>query len=392
MKVKGKEARSARSISINSSYCLAVVLIVAALLLHQLKFNSTKQSASSLGIKNVGTVDVPVVVDKNDVEASTSTSKVLSEIGEALLDAMGILDSSEHHEQHNTKQLVAVRDALRGSAQNFRHPHTLPGILEQEGINVLNAYVNCSTKEECSTQLLYHLSNGLSTQLIPRHARHGNRTRIFDRMFMSSLIESNKHRVVKGSKCFEWSPIFYTQHGQVFGDVCDSSWKFDFTERLDTLRAVPDSNGGGSLQGDICTGSSVPKELENSFDFILMTDVLEHLPDPFVAMNIVYKLLKPGGLLLKTVPWFTMTHSEYHYWGANAKGLLEVLERANFTVEELRTCGSPNSVIQWMYGMNADFFDEDSDLFKCGTETPGQVKKRGWKPNFLQAQAVATKG
>lgn len=37
---------------------------------------------------------------------------------------------------------------------------------------------------------------------------------------------------------------------------------------------------GNSIKGDICGGSAiVPPELENSFDFILMTDVLEHLPD-----------------------------------------------------------------------------------------------------------------
>lgn len=150
---------------------------------------------------------------------------------------------------------------------------------------------------------------------------------------------------------------------------------------------------GNSIKGDICGGSAiVPPELENSFDFILMTDVLEHLPDPFVAMQVIYRLIKPGGLLLKTVPWFTMTHSKWHYWGANAKGLLEVLERANFTVEKLRRCpNNPNSVIQWMYGMNADFFSPSSDVFVCAEETADQVKNRGWKPNFLQAQAIATK-
>ncbi len=88
-----------------------------------------------------------------------------------------------------------------------------------------------------------------------------------------------------------------------------------------------------------------------------------------------------------------MTHNKYHYWGANAKGLLEVLERANFTVEKLRSCPrNPSSVTQWMYGMNADFFEEGSDLLQCDEETPEQVKNRGWKPNFLQAQAVAVKG
>ena len=72
-----------------------------------------------------------------------------------------------------------------------------------------------------------------------------------------------------------------------------------------------------------------------------------------------------------------MTHSKFHFWGANAKGLLEVLARANFTVEKLRRCPghNPNGVVQWMYGMNADFFEEGSDLFQCDEETPEQVKR-----------------
>jgi 2-polyprenyl-3-methyl-5-hydroxy-6-metoxy-1,4-benzoquinol methylase len=41
---------------------------------------------------------------------------------------------------------------------------------------------------------------------------------------------------------------------------------------------------------------------EQSFDVVLMTDVIEHLRDPLAALVLVRKLLKPGGLVLVTTP------------------------------------------------------------------------------------------
>jgi SAM-dependent methyltransferase len=49
------------------------------------------------------------------------------------------------------------------------------------------------------------------------------------------------------------------------------------------------------------------------FDAILASHILEHLGDPFAAMNECYRLLRPGGVLLIKVPHFTrgFTHPEH---------------------------------------------------------------------------------
>ncbi|MFQ3577028.1 MAG: class I SAM-dependent methyltransferase [Cytophagales bacterium] len=39
-----------------------------------------------------------------------------------------------------------------------------------------------------------------------------------------------------------------------------------------------------------------------SFDGIICNHVLEHIPDDIAAMNEMYRLLKPGGIALITVP------------------------------------------------------------------------------------------
>jgi len=51
-----------------------------------------------------------------------------------------------------------------------------------------------------------------------------------------------------------------------------------------------------------------------SFDAIMCTEVLEHVPDPVAALNELHRLLKPGGQLLITAPFASITHfAPYHF-------------------------------------------------------------------------------
>jgi SAM-dependent methyltransferase len=67
---------------------------------------------------------------------------------------------------------------------------------------------------------------------------------------------------------------------------------------------------GIDIVGDI---TSIP-EPDASFDAILCTEVLEHLPDPLAALKELVRLLKPGGRLLMTAPFCSLTHfSPFHF-------------------------------------------------------------------------------
>lgn len=65
-------------------------------------------------------------------------------------------------------------------------------------------------------------------------------------------------------------------------------------------------------QSDV-TSISVPDE---SFDVVLCTEVLEHIPDPVKAMGEIARILRPNGRLLLSAPLGSVLHQEpYHFYG-----------------------------------------------------------------------------
>lgn len=65
------------------------------------------------------------------------------------------------------------------------------------------------------------------------------------------------------------------------------------------LAALAELNLGSSkLQGKVYVGDLFSGEFKlGSFDLITVNDVIEHLPDPFGAFNLLARMLSPGGML-----------------------------------------------------------------------------------------------
>jgi len=84
-------------------------------------------------------------------------------------------------------------------------------------------------------------------------------------------------------------------------------------------------DGGGDGQGlqtgkwdtsqiDIISDILAIPEPDGSFDAILCSEVLEHLPDPVRALDEFARLLKSGGKLILTAPFASLVHfAPYHY-------------------------------------------------------------------------------
>lgn len=77
-----------------------------------------------------------------------------------------------------------------------------------------------------------------------------------------------------------------------------------------------------------------------SFDAALSTQVLEHVPEPALALKELARVLRPGGTLVLTCPGTWPHHEQpYDYFRYTRFGLEHLLEQAGFVVVELKPLG-----------------------------------------------------
>lgn len=78
-----------------------------------------------------------------------------------------------------------------------------------------------------------------------------------------------------------------------------------------------------------------------SFDVILCTEVLEHVPDPVAAIHEFARIVKPGGRVALTAPLGSFLHQEpYHYYGGyTPHWYRRVLGQAGFQIDSLEPNG-----------------------------------------------------
>ena len=75
---------------------------------------------------------------------------------------------------------------------------------------------------------------------------------------------------------------------------------------------------------------------DNTFDCILCTEVLEHVPHPSRVWMEFYRLLRPGGRVLITTPMYWPSHEQpYDFHRFPAHGLLLYAQEARFSVSRL---------------------------------------------------------
>jgi len=74
------------------------------------------------------------------------------------------------------------------------------------------------------------------------------------------------------------------------------------------------------------------KHQDNSFDFVLALDILEHLPDESLAIKEIERILKPGGVGIFFVPafqflWGVQDEISHHYRRYTLPQILSVVKR-----------------------------------------------------------------
>lgn len=132
------------------------------------------------------------------------------------------------------------------------------------------------------------------------------------------------------------------EHGQ--GDLLEvgaglspySATLAEVADRVTTLD-IEDRSGTVDLIGDV---QSMPEVGDETFDTVLCTQVLEHVPDPARAVREIARVLRPGGCLIATVPHLSMIHEAPHdYFRFTEYGLTYLCQEADLVVERLVPTG-----------------------------------------------------
>jgi SAM-dependent methyltransferase len=83
-----------------------------------------------------------------------------------------------------------------------------------------------------------------------------------------------------------------------------------------------------------------------SFDTIILSDVLEHLPEPSNCWREMNRLLAPGGKVLLNVPFYYQVHEEPHdFYRFTEFALRRFAENSGLTVLELRPIGGASEIL-----------------------------------------------
>jgi len=94
-----------------------------------------------------------------------------------------------------------------------------------------------------------------------------------------------------------------------------------------------------------------------SFDAILCTQVLEHVPEPEIVLKELFRVLRVDGTLLLTAPQEWYLHQPPHdYYRYTKYGLEYVLGKAGFTVEKIEPLGGYFLLMSHRIGLFHRFF------------------------------------
>ena len=80
--------------------------------------------------------------------------------------------------------------------------------------------------------------------------------------------------------------------------------------------------------------------LTASYDSAICFEVLEHIPHPFQAVREIHRILKPGGVVIFSVPYLSRLHDQPHdYFRFTVYGLRLLFEEAGFEVLGIQAKG-----------------------------------------------------
>lgn len=131
------------------------------------------------------------------------------------------------------------------------------------------------------------------------------------------------------------------------GDILDvGSGKSDRYSRLFKFNKYIRLDIDPGCEPDIVADAQNIPLSDKSFDSVISTQGLEHMPNPLRAITEFFRVLKENGHCLVTVPFFNEMHEEPHdYWRFTRYSLEMMFKEAGFKIISIEPRGGFFSVI-----------------------------------------------
>lgn len=131
-----------------------------------------------------------------------------------------------------------------------------------------------------------------------------------------------------------------------------------YRESVDEITCVdwaPPSDGTAHL--DYVCDLSKPLPLQDAaFETVILSDVLEHVPDPALLWAEMSRITRPGGKLLLNTPFLHCLHEQPHdYFRFTEHALRMFAEQNNFDIVKLEAIGGTPEVLADIVGKHLQF-------------------------------------
>jgi hypothetical protein len=94
---------------------------------------------------------------------------------------------------------------------------------------------------------------------------------------------------------------------------------------------------------DLCNVSSL---YENICDIVLVEQVFEHVRNPWTSASSINKMLRSGGYVLITTPFYLKVHGAPNdYWRWTTSGLQALLEDSGFAIVNINSWGNKECIV-----------------------------------------------
>jgi len=129
----------------------------------------------------------------------------------------------------------------------------------------------------------------------------------------------------------DWIKKYNIASGKSLGCTCQDDDELDFLQYENTT----------CLPYPPYDLHNISSSQSSTFDFFVFNQTIEHLSNPFLAIQEVFKIINPGGYVFTSVPTLNIPHmTPIHFNGFTPIGLAVLFANAGFEIVEIGQWGN----------------------------------------------------